>query len=1001
MTKERIKRTAAALAAVTLLTSVSAGYFTPLAKVSANSEVLGETSFDYKILPWHLCQSAPAKQVFEITPDGELHITLLRAWGADKEQWDLQLRHRNLNFKAGHRYTVSFKAKAKRDGMELCSHISNIKGDEEYCVLDGDSIHNGPHNGGQWGSAAKLTTEWQTFSGEFTPEKDIEAAEWAFLYAKGTQYEGNAIDGDEIWFDDMSVQCTVCEGSPCTSCGYDPRGVSWYTTRSQSGVPDNYISVNQEGYYTGLSKTAVLGDNSGDIKIFPRISLTEDSYDFDVVDAETDEAVYSGKSGSAVLDRDSGDTVYRLDFSDFKKPGEYYIRAGEYVSMKFRIGNDIYSEQDHNLLTNALNYFYQNRSGVKISEEYITSGDKRSLAHSGGHITDTAFVQKEWEGDYLSGDDASGSLASSELTANGGWYESGNHGKHVVNSGMALWTLQNMYENAVLSGNESKFSDGSGTVVIPENGNDIPDILDEAAYELDWMSQMVVKPDEPEWGEYAGMVYHSLQDHCWTGLATVPWDYENEWGTVRIVKPPSFAATLNYAACAAQAARLWEPYDSERAAKYLSEAKNSYEAFEKNWYQADMTGASHPDFSYICCSEDLNKKSMYVSADENQSGSSYSDYDVKDEAYWAACEIFVSAKVLNDKEADAYYDRLSGSNGILSDDMPVNMMFKIRDRIPSEYKIRGEGDSLASFNWQYTDAAGTLTLALHTDLLPEDTAAEVKKSLTEAADEFLAAESSQGYGIPYEFNRTYNLPNDGTSPLFTADGYEYGSNQLALNNAVVMAYAYNQTKNEKYLNGVSSAMDYIMGKNPLSYSFVTGYGSYHAVNPRHRYWSNELDKSLPSAPDGVLVSGPNAGLQDVYIEYLGFVPGGDIPSQRCYADSVESTSSNDAGLSINASLAWVVSFLQDNGGAAGNEDAAVNDNKEDSGEKETGNLTGDVNCDGKVDVTDITVLAVALVDNVTLDSQAAANADTDRNGTVHLADLAKLRQYISKQINEL
>ena len=32
-------------------------------------------------------------------------------------------------------------ARAKRDGMELCSKISNIKGDEEYVVLDGDEFH--------------------------------------------------------------------------------------------------------------------------------------------------------------------------------------------------------------------------------------------------------------------------------------------------------------------------------------------------------------------------------------------------------------------------------------------------------------------------------------------------------------------------------------------------------------------------------------------------------------------------------------------------------------------------------------------------------------------------------------------------------------------------------------------------------------------------------------------------------------------------------------------
>ena len=47
------------------------------------------------------------------------------------------------------------------------------------------------------------------------------------------------------------------------------------------------------------------------------------------------------------------------------------------------------------------------------------------------------------------------------------------------------------------------------------------------------------------------------------------------------------------------------------------------------------------------------------------------------------------------------------------------------------------------------------------------------------------------------------------------------------------------------------------------------------------------------------------------------------------------------------------------------------------------------------------LLALALADNETLDGQAAVNADVDGNGKVQLADLARIRQYISKQISKL
>ncbi|MBR6834577.1 MAG: dockerin type I repeat-containing protein, partial [Oscillospiraceae bacterium] len=59
---------------------------------------------------------------------------------------------------------------------------------------------------------------------------------------------------------------------------------------------------------------------------------------------------------------------------------------------------------------------------------------------------------------------------------------------------------------------------------------------------------------------------------------------------------------------------------------------------------------------------------------------------------------------------------------------------------------------------------------------------------------------------------------------------------------------------------------------------------------------------------------------------------------------------------------------------------------------------GDVNLDGKIDVTDLSVLSLSLVDKKELKGDAAKNADVDRDGKVALTDLATIRQYISKKI---
>jgi len=1006
MSSKNLKRSLAAVAAVAMLAGVVAFPVSDIDVVSAG-QVLGETSFDYKALPWHTCESSPAKQNFELTKDGTLHVMILTAQGADKEKWDLQVRHRNLNFKAGHTYTVSFKAKGKRAGMELCSKISNIKGDEEYCVLFGDKkeMGNGPHMGGQWGKALTLTTDWQEVSGTFTPTKDLEACEWAFHYAKGTKYEGNAEDGDEIWFDDMSIICETC-----SECDSDPNNHYGAISRDFSGLKNNYISVNQVGYFPNRKKIAVLGDNAGDINHGASSISLSGAVDFEVVD-KSGKSVFKGKSSAPEKDADSGDTICKLDFSEVKEPGTYHIEAGEYKSFDFKIGDDIYSESDHRLLTNAMNYFYQNRSGIDIEEKYITSGEKSKLAHKGGHKEDTASVQKIWKNEYASKDEATSTYASSKITANGGWYDAGDHGKYVVNGGISIWTLQNMYERAALK-DSKKFDDGSGTVVVPETGNKVPDVLDEAAVELDWIAEMKVDASEPTWGKVAaGMYYHKLHDHKWTGLATKPWDYAEEWGTVRIVKPPTFAATLNYAACAAQAARLWKEYDSAKAEKYLSSAIDAYKAYQAAYYPADTSKTTHPDLKCECSKEEIREDSLYAPMWQAKGGGPYGDDNVLDDAYWAACELYISATEMGDayaadalKELESYKDA-----------------YKVTTRITGGENKDG---SLTTFNWGNTASAGSLSLALHPEITG-DNAKTVNDSILKAAGDYIDTEAKQGYGIPYLFDgEPYNDPNN-LDPSIKIKGYEWGSNSMVINNAIVMAYAYDLTKDGTYIDGVTQAMDYLLGTNPLSFSFVSGYGSYKLHNPHHRYWSEELDKTLPAAPDGVLSGGPNAGLQDPYVRALGFVPGNtDNPSQRCYVDSIEAWSTNEVTINWNAPLAWIASFLEDDGNATGDGSTTVTTTKTPDPTKPadpttpatdptkpaddpttptsapTTGLLGDVDLSGTIDVTDLSTLSLSLVDKKELKGDSAKNADVTKDGKVDLTDLATLRQYLSKKITK-
>ena len=858
-------------------------------------QLLYETHFDYKMIPWHTCESAPAKQTFSIE-DGAAHIAVISPSGAAKEKWDLQFRYRGLDFVAGHKYEVSFTVKALREGMELDTHIGNLAGDQEYFVIDGDEMHNGAAMDGNWGSPMQLSNLSKKITGTFIPTKDINNAEWTFQYAKGTNYAGNAEAGDEIWFEEMSIKDLSWDDGPD-----DPpteHEMYGYVSRNDSGTENNYISVNQLGYYKNLEKVATLSDNSGDMTHEPStIDIGTELLRFDVINAKTGKSVYNGITQPVTgIDKDSGDNVHKIDFTEYNKQGRYYLKVGSWRSMEFNIGTDIY---DKNMLSNALNFFYLNRANTDIPPEYITSGDKPLLAHAASEKDDECYVQSSWVGSYRSVDEAQTTYGSSTIECNGGWFDSDDytyHGKSVVKGGNTLWTLMNMYERASQSKEgKKKFDDGSGTVVVPEGENGIPDILDECMYELDFMKKMVVQKDEPTWGDYAGLVYHRVKDYKWTGIATRPWDYISEYQMTRVVQPPTFAATLNFAACAAQAARLLKPYAPEKADEYLEAAKASFEAFKTNYYQ------------YLN-QEDVNARSLYAPTYGPMSSEPDGDTDVNDEMYWAACELLAAT---GDKE---YYDLITESD-------LRKIAFEIPTSIESStthsyYSSWSDGSGInSSIDTTNMSAAGSLTLLLNKDKLEGKLSAEdiekLNDSLVKAADRYLELENDQGYGIPYYTDISYTeptgLPND-----IVIKGYQQGSNKRVVNNAIIMAYAYDVTRDRKYIDGTATAMDYLLGRNPLSYSYVTGCGDYAVENPFHDYWANGVDQTFPKAPSGVLTSGPNAFLSDEYVHALGFIAGKiDNYSQRCYVDNNSSWSTNSTSINQNAPLAWVISFMQD------------------------------------------------------------------------------------------
>src|SRR6185436_19009227 len=103
------------------------------------------------------------------------------------------------------------------------------------------------------------------------------------------------------------------------------------------------------------------------------------------------------------------------------------------------------------------------------------------------------------------------------LDVSGGWYDAGDQGKYVVNGGISVWTLMDEYERAKFLGT-SLADFGNGKMNIPENGNGVPDLLDEARWEMEFLLKMQVPAGQP----HAGMAHHKMHDANWTGIPQRP-----------------------------------------------------------------------------------------------------------------------------------------------------------------------------------------------------------------------------------------------------------------------------------------------------------------------------------------------------------------------------------------------------------------------------------------------------------------------------------------------
>jgi endoglucanase len=339
--------------------------------------------------------------------------------------------------------------------------------------------------------------------------------------------------------------------------------------------------LNQVGYVVGHPKFAISLDATATGSL---------------LDSATGQSVFQASLAPAVRWTAAGDTGHIFDFTSFNQPGTYYLQVGGQQSHPIHISADPYLT----LSRGSIKAYWFTRCSYAPQSPWAGA-----WARAAGH-PDLAVV--------VHGSAATAARPEgSTIRSPGGWYDAGDYGKYVVNSGISTWTLLHLYESA------PAFFD-TLSLNVPTHGGPKSDLVDEILWNLRWMLTMQDPND--------GGVYHKLTtaDFSTFGTATTRAGMPANDKATRYVVQKSTAATLDLAAVAAYAARLFRG-NSELPG--FADSCQSVALAAWNWARAN------PDSLY-----DQDSVNAYYSPAINTG--TYGDGKVSDEFDWAASELFLT-----------------------------------------------------------------------------------------------------------------------------------------------------------------------------------------------------------------------------------------------------------------------------------------------------------------------------------------------------------------------
>lgn len=218
---------------------------------------------------------------------------------------------------------------------------------------------------------------------------------------------------------------------------------------SEANSQEAWIRINQLGYTPEGIKVAVWCSKG-----------TSPLKEWSLVEAASGRTVFHGEAGKDFGAYGPFNKTCRLDFSAYKNPGRYFLKAGDIQSPVFAIGKDVYK----GAADFCLRYMRQQRSKFNptLNDSCHTS-DGYTLY---GPMPDSSFVDVA-----------------------GGWHDATDYLQYVTTSANATYQLLAAYRDFPGVFGDQYAANGL------EGANQTPDVLDEARWGLEWLLKMHPRDD--------------------------------------------------------------------------------------------------------------------------------------------------------------------------------------------------------------------------------------------------------------------------------------------------------------------------------------------------------------------------------------------------------------------------------------------------------------------------------------------------------------------------